>query len=232
MKTFSIFILVLLFLTGCQREKNRLSFDEIAFVEYRVGLIPCISGRPDPKQYAAKEMNLKMPYFINEAGNYVFVPQRELRINRDGNALFFIHSTLDSTRNGFFRTTLPSVSVKSLNSLLDSLKLSKIDSSYYKENPPRIYDGSYCYISFLKDSKKVFSYIYFPKDAPKDIQRYIQFLKGFTNRISSEPIDDERQFDEINKQVFNSKLSTPFKVIAEESTNSEYIPSIQELKKQ
>ncbi|MGE5621301.1 MAG: hypothetical protein ACM3U0_01875, partial [archaeon] len=79
MKTFSIFILFFLILTGCQREKDKLSFDEIVFVEYRVGLIPSKSEKPDPEQYVTKEMNLKMPYFINEAGNYVFVPQKELR---------------------------------------------------------------------------------------------------------------------------------------------------------
>lgn len=232
MKTSSIFILSLLFLAGCQIEKDKLSFDEIVFVEYRVGLIPSISGKPDPEQYVTKEMNIKRPYFINEAGNYVFVPQRKLKISRDGNALSFIHRVLDSTRNGYFRTTLPSASIKSLNSLLDSLSLRKIDSSYYKENPSRIYDGSYCYISLLKGGKKVFAYIYCPEDAPKEIQRYIQFLRGFANSMSTEPINSEKQFDEINKQVFNSQLSTPFKVIAEESTDSEYTPSIQELKKQ
>lgn len=230
MKTYSFLFLFLLFLTGCKKEKETLSFDEIFFVEYGVGLIPSVSGKPAPEQYVKNEMDLKTPYFISKAGNYVFIPKRELRINNNGEALSFIHNFLDSTRNGYFKTTLHSISMRSIDSLLDSLDLSKIDSSYNKVSPPMIYDGSYYYISFLKGKKKVFSYIYCPDDAPKEIQRYIQFLKDLADRISSHSLKDEKQFDEINKQIFSSNLSTRYKVEAEESVDSEYIPSIQELK--
>lgn len=241
MKIFSFLFLVVIFLSGCKSEKDNLIFDEIVFIEYHIALLPTgienlSSGfssknvAQNPEEYVSKELNISKPYLIDQINHKVFIPFREVKINTDGKINYFQHKSLDSIENGYFKTSLNSSSIMYFNYLLDSIKSGHIDSVYYKEHKDMIYDGSYCFLSFKKDKKEIYSYTYYPDDASKEIKRFIEFLRYFIKRTKSGPIEDKSQFDEINKKVFNSKLSSPPIRITFES-NNEYVPSIQELKR-
>lgn len=234
-----LLISISFFYLRCGKEEATLQFDEIIFSEYQMGLLSDdIYEYRFPKSSIKKKINeddliqqifkIEPPYYTKRNPHEVFTPHIFLKITSNRNIILY---NRHKTKNGYYKDRITSSGIYYFNSLLDSFSVANIDTIYFKNNDPIIYDGPYYYLSFLKKNKLVYTHIYRLDYAPDEIKRFIEFLKYFINKNNFKSTQENDLFTREFQSIFNSqRKSDPIKVKNDGNDNN-YIPSLDELKK-